>query len=136
MEDSARIRWLRALLAGFLAELVLVVVAVPVYMLPARATALAVAMPPASFVVFAAFGYWAARGAGARFAVHGLLTAVLGILLYFVMMFGALSIPGAPPIDYSAIFAPANLFAHALKLVGGTIGGVLAARVMRRGAGA
>ena len=131
MRDSGRISWLRALLAGFLAELVLMAVAVVFYLLPNQAWALPIAIQPASFLAFVAFGYWAARGGSGRFALHGLLTAVLGIALYFALTFAALSLPGAPAMDLSAIFAPANLLAHALKVVGGSIGGMLAGRATR-----
>ena len=54
------IRWLRDLLAGFLAEVALIFVAIPLSFLPNFQTVLNVAIPPASFVVLVAFGYWAA----------------------------------------------------------------------------
>jgi hypothetical protein len=128
MGEIAGVRWARALLAGFLAELLLSAVAAGLYFLPDPETALKIGIPPASFVAFVIFGFWAARPATGRFALHGLLAAILGIALYFALILGALSLPGAPEMDFSELVAPISLLAHGLKLVGGWLGGTLAAR--------
>jgi hypothetical protein len=60
------IRWFRVVLAGFLAEVALIVVAVPLYFLPNRQQALNLGIPPASFVVLVAFGWWVGRSAPGR----------------------------------------------------------------------
>lgn len=53
-------------------------------------------------------------------------------VLYIVLLFGASALPGAPSLDLSVSFSPAYLATHALKLVGGGIGGWLAAGKSRR----
>jgi putative membrane protein (TIGR04086 family) len=119
------IRWFRDLLAGFLAEVALIVVAIPLYFLSNSQTALNLGIPPASFVVLVAFGYWAARGAPRSHVLNGFLAGLAGVLLYV-----ALTAVGAAAThqDFSASLRPAYLLAHALKLAGGAVGGWLAAR--------
>jgi putative membrane protein (TIGR04086 family) len=119
------IRWLRVLLAGFLAEVALVVVAIPLYLLPHAQTALNIGIPPASFIVLVAFGYWAARGAARSQVLNGFLAGLAGVLLYLcLVVIGS----AAAHRDPMASMTPAYLLAHALKLVGGAVGGWLAAR--------
>jgi hypothetical protein len=119
------IRWLRVLLAGFLAEVALIAVAIPLYFLPNAQTALNLGIPPASFLVLVAFGYWAARGAPRSQVLNGFLAGLAGMLLYL-----CLAIRGAAAAhrDLWASMTPAYLLAHALKLAGGAVGGWLAAR--------
>jgi putative membrane protein (TIGR04086 family) len=119
------IRWFRVLLAGFLAEVALVVVAVPLYFLPNAQTALNIGIPPASFVVLVAFGWWAGRGAPRSEVLNGFLAGLAGVLLYVCLAAGGAV---ATHRDLSAAMTPAYLLAHALKLAGGAVGGWLAAR--------
>ena len=61
--DSAapKLRWWRALLAAFAADVVLICIAIPVYSMAANRTAiLNMVIPPASGLVFLFAGYWAA----------------------------------------------------------------------------
>jgi putative membrane protein (TIGR04086 family) len=123
------IRWLRVLLAGFLAEVVLVGVAIPFYFLPDRQTALNLAIPPASFLAFVGFGWWAARGLPRSQVLNGLLAGVAGVLLYVVLVLVA---SVAAHRDPMTAMTPAYVMAHALKLAGGAVGGWLAARGLSR----
>jgi putative membrane protein (TIGR04086 family) len=119
------IRWLRVVLAGFLAEVVLVGVAVPLYFLPNRQQALNIAIPPASFVVLAAFGWWVGRSAPRAPVLNGFLAGTVGVVLYLVLVLvGAV----ATHTDPLASLTPAYLLAHALKMAGGATGGWLAGR--------
>jgi len=119
------IRWVRVLIAGFLAEVALIVVAIPLYLMPNRQAALNLGIPPASFVVLVAFGWWAARGAPRSQVLNGFLAGLSGVLLYLALvMVGA----AATHTDPLAAMTPAYLLAHALKMAGGAVGGWLAGR--------
>lgn len=119
------IRWLRVLIAGFLAEVALIVVAVPLFFLPNSQTALNLIIPPASFVVLVGFGWWAARGAPRSHVLNGFLAGLAGVALYLALVMSAAAIGHR---DIWASFTPAYMLAHALKLAGGALGGMLAAR--------
>jgi putative membrane protein (TIGR04086 family) len=119
------IRWIRVLLAGFLAEVALIVVAIPLYFMPNAQAALNLGIPPASFVVLVAFGYWAARGAPRSQVLNGFLAGLAGVALYLCLVFVG---SAAAHRDPWAAMTPAYLLAHALKMAGGAAGGWLAAR--------
>jgi hypothetical protein len=124
-QTAPAIRWLRVLLAGFLAEVALIAVAVPLYFLPNPQTVLNFAIPPASFVVLVAFGWWAARGAPRSHILNGFLAGLAGVLLYLCLAIGGAA---ATHRDLWASMTPAYLLAHILKLAGGAVGGWLAGR--------
>ncbi len=126
------IRWLRVVIAGLAAEVALMVVAAAAYALPDPQRAIDIAIGPASFAAMALFGYWAARPLARLQPLHGLLTGAVGVLLYVVLMLGASLAPGAPAGAFAATLTPAYLLAHVLKLLGGWIGGTLAARAGRK----
>jgi putative membrane protein (TIGR04086 family) len=119
------IRWRRVLLAGFLAEVALIVVAVPLFFLPNSQTALNLGVPPASFAVLVLFGWWAARGAPRSRVLNGMLAGLAGVLLYLCL--GVVSAL-ATHRDPWASLTPAYILAHLLKLAGGAVGGWLAGR--------
>jgi TctA family transporter len=123
--SAPAIRWVRVVIAGLLAEVALIAVAVPLYFLPNAQAALNLGIPPASFVVLVAFGYWAARGAPRSHVLNGFLAGLAGVLLYL-----CLAVVGAAAThrDLWASMTPAYLLAHALKLAGGAVGGWLASR--------
>jgi putative membrane protein (TIGR04086 family) len=123
--SAPAIRWLRVVIAGFLAEVALIAVAVPLYFLPDRQTALNLAIPPASFVVLVAFGYWAARGAPRSQVLNGFLTGLAGVVLYLCLVMAGAAATHTDPL---ASLTPAYLLAHALKMAGGAVGGWLAGR--------
>jgi putative membrane protein (TIGR04086 family) len=119
------IRWVRVLLAGFLAEVALIAVAVPLYFLPNRDQALNLAIPPASFLVLVAFGWWVGRSAPRAPVLNGFLAGTVGVVLYVILTAaGAV----ATHQDFLPSLRPAYLLAHALKMAGGALGGWLAAR--------
>ena len=126
-QDSAAptIRWFRVVLAGFLAEVALIAVAVPLFFLPNSQTVLNYAIPPASFVVLIPFGWWAAKGLPRSQVLNGLLAGLAGVVLYLALGIGA---GLATHRDPWASLTPAYILAHALKLAGGGVGGWLAAR--------
>ena len=119
------IRWVRVVIAGFLAEVALVIVAIPLFLLPNGQALLNLVIPPASFVAFVAFGYWAARGAARSQVLNGFLTGVAAVVLYFCLGLVAWAVAHRDP---TASMTPAYLLAHALKMAGGAAGGWLAAR--------
>ena len=120
------VRWLRVLIAGFLAEVVLILVAIPLFFLPNSTTALNLVIPPASFLVLIPFGWWAARGAPQSQVLNGFLAGLAGVVLYVALTVCAAAL--AHRGDLAASVRPAYLLAHALKLVGGALGGWIAAR--------
>jgi hypothetical protein len=119
------IRWLRVMIAGFLAEVAIIVVVIPFYFLPDRQTALNLAVPPASFLVFVGFGWWAARGLPRWQVLNGFLAGLAGVLLYLALGFVGAAATHTNPM---ASMTPAYMLAHALKMAGGAVGGWLAAR--------
>lgn len=130
-ETSTRgLRWLRALAAAILGEVVLMLIAIPVYssMPQADATALlSLVVPPASFVVFIGAGYWSARPVPAAAALlQGALAGLIAVVFYIALGFVAsLFVKGTSVTDG---FTPAYLTAHALKIVGAAIGGWFVSR--------
>jgi hypothetical protein len=132
--DSAvpGLRWIRALVAAVLGEVVLILVAIPVYssMPQADATALlSLIIPPASFVVFVGAGYWSARPVAAAGVLQGALAGLVAVAFYIALGFVAsLFVAGTSVTDG---FTPAYLAAHALKVIGAAIGGWLVARKAR-----
>jgi len=125
---GARLRWGRALLAAFVAELALIAVAAPIYagMGSASTDTLDIVIPAASFVAFLVAGYWSALPVASRGAVQGAVTGVWAIVLYIGLgLIATLFVNGTNVADG---FTTAYLIAHALKVIGGAIGGWLAAR--------
>jgi hypothetical protein len=121
---APKLRWLRALVAAIVAEVALICVAIPVYssMPQADATALlSLIVPPASFVVFVAAGYWSAKPVPAAGLMQGALTGLIAVVAYIALGFVAsLFVAGTSVTDG---FTPAYLLAHALKIAGGAVGG-------------
>jgi len=111
------IRWGWILLGGFLAELAVFVLVIPLSLLAGQ-DSLVYSAPPASFAATLVFGMWIARKAPQRPLLHGTLVGVVAMLLYVGMSLGR-----PEPIAY--------LVAHVLKVAGGAVGGLLA---VKRGA--
>ena len=124
---APKLRWLRALLAAFVAELALILVAMPVYFATSDPiTTLNWVIPPASFVLFVAAGYWAARPVPRSGVAQGALTGGWAVALYLAL--GAVTSLMSDKASFSGGLTPAYLLAHALKIVGGAAGGWLASR--------
>jgi putative membrane protein (TIGR04086 family) len=111
------IRWGWILLGGFLAELAVFVIVIPLSLLAGQASLLYSA-PPASFAATFVFGIWVARKAPQRRVLHGALVGVVAMLIYLGMTLGQ-----PEPLAY--------VIAHVLKVLGGIAGGFVA---MKRGA--
>jgi putative membrane protein (TIGR04086 family) len=105
-------RWGWILLGGFLAELAIFVIAIPLSLLLGQESLLYSA-PSASFAAAFAFGLWVARKAGQRQVLHGALVGVAAMLIYIGMSLGQ-----PEPFAY--------VVAHVLKVLGGAAGGFIA----------
>lgn len=113
----SRVRWLRIIGAAVLVEVVLLAIAVPLNISAnGRAVLLAIVIPLCVAGTFVG-GWWAARGAGRLFVIHGLLVGALAALIY-----GGLTWKVSLPAAY--------IVANYLKLAGGAAGG-LAALLLR-----
>ncbi|MEO6041029.1 MAG: hypothetical protein ABIP41_03945 [Croceibacterium sp.] len=122
-----RPRWVRALVAGLAAEIALIVVAGLIYATTADAeAAMNLVVPPASFVVFIAAGYWSAKPVPGIGALQGALAGAWGVALYLAL--GLVASLFAKDASFTDGFTPAYLIAHALKIAGGAFGGWLVAR--------
>ncbi len=107
-------RWGWILLGGFLAELLVFAIVIPLSMLAGQ-DSLLYSAPPASFVATFALGLWTARKTPRRRLLHGTLVGVVATVIYVAMTLGR-----PEPIAY--------LFAHVLKVLGGALGGFVAAK--------
>ena len=114
MDTPAGIRWLRVLLAGFLAEVSVIAIVLPIALLFGKNT-LPYSAPAASLLACFLFAAWAFRRLASRFVLHGILVGVVSTLIYVAL-------------TRAAPEPPAYLFAHVLKLLGGAAGGLVAAR--------
>jgi putative membrane protein (TIGR04086 family) len=114
MNTSAGIRWLRILLGGFLAEVLVIALVIPISLLFGKNT-LTYSAPAASLFACFVFALWVGRHLESRFVLHGILVGGVATLIYVALT------RGRPE-------PPAYLAAHALKLLGGAAGGLVAAR--------
>lgn len=114
METSTRIHWVRVLIGGFLAEAAVFVVVIPFFLTFGQHPLLYVA-PVASLLMCFLFALWVGRGIESRFVLHGALVGVVATLLYV-----GLTRAQPEPLAY--------LVAHALKILGGAGGGLVAGR--------
>jgi hypothetical protein len=112
------IRWGWILLGGFLAELAVFVVVIPLSLLAGQGSLLYSA-PPASFAATFVFGVWVARKAPQRPVLHGALVGIAATLIYI-----GISLGRPEPIAY--------VIAHVLKVLRGAAGGFIAMSRERR----
>src|SRR5690242_6935992 len=111
--DTMRnVRWGWILLGGFLAELAIFVVVIPLSLLFGPESLLYSA-PPASFLAVFVFAIWVARKAPSRPVLHGALVGVVSMLIYL-----GISLGRPEPLAY--------VIAHGLKVLGGVAGGLVA----------
>ena len=124
---APKLRWLHALLAAFVAEVALILIAIPVYFETLNPMPiLNMLIPPASGVVFLFAGYWSARPIPRRGIWQGALTGLWAVALYLALgLVASLFVKGTSVTDG---FTPAYLAAHGLKIIGGAIGGWLVSR--------
>jgi hypothetical protein len=109
-----KICWGWILLGGFLAELAIFVIVIPLSLLVGQQSLLYSA-PPTSFAAAFAFGLWVARKAQGRRVLHGTLVGVVAMLIYI-----GISLGRPEPIAY--------VIAHVLKVFGGGAGGFVASK--------
>lgn len=113
-EHYMRIHWIRAAIAGVLAEL-----AVFAIVFPARSVfgqrAFLTSIVIASFVMPLIFALWVCRRVDSHFVLHGALVGIVAALFYLALAWGQ-----PQPLLYR--------IAHGLKVVGGISGGLIASR--------
>jgi hypothetical protein len=114
MNSLGKIRWVRVLVGGFLAEVSVIAIVIPVSLLFGQRT-LAYTAVTASLVSCFLFAIWVGRGVSSRVVLHGALVGVVATLLYVGLT------RGQPE-------RPAYLVAHVLKILGATAGGFVAER--------
>jgi hypothetical protein len=114
MNSANRMHWIRAVIGGFLAEAAVFVVVIPVLMTAGQHALLYVA-PVASLVMCFLLAIWVGRRLESGFVLHGILVGLVATLIY-------VALTRAPPEPR------AYLLAHALKILGGAFGGLVAAR--------
>ena len=119
--------WMRAIVGGILAELLLVVVLMPVVLIfydlailqnPANLPfAIAFLIVAGSFAMPALLTQWVAKRVSSRLVLHGLLVGFAAFVVYVTPLM--LAGEHQPPLYW---------FAHAMKILGGLTGGFIAAR--------
>jgi hypothetical protein len=119
---ASALRWGRILLGGFLAEVILIVVIIPLQATGSSESAIAAAAVAGSYFVFVPVAWWLGRSL-ARPVLHGVLMGVAAAALYTLLgIVGRFLVPDAPPTPLIYYVA------HVLKLAGGATGGWLATR--------
>src|SRR5687768_13309552 len=118
--------WLRTILGGLLAEMLVLVMILPVaYAVGFDLSGGPASVPPAlnaaivvaSFVAPLLLTQWVARRLTSQFVLHGFLVGFTAFVIYMIPM--TLSGESQPLIYW---------IAHAMKILGGLAGGLLAAR--------
>lgn len=128
-----QLRWWRILLAGVLAEILYALFLQ--FVVGDMMQAFAPVGMAGALVCMLLGGLWVARSAPSRPVLHGALVGVAAVAFYFLLVALALQFApeaAAPPNDATPglTSAPA-LLNHALKLVGGALGGFLGGTALR-----
>jgi len=92
MNSLGKIRWVRVLVGGFLAEVSVIAIVIPVSLLFGQRT-LAYTAVTASLVSCFLFAIWVGRGVSSRVVLHGALVGVVATLLYVGLTRGSLNVP-------------------------------------------
>ena len=77
----------------------------------------------ASFVMVFLFTLWVGRRIDSRFVLHGVLVGVVAVLLFVTLIFAVNKTFAEPPL---------YIVAHAMKILGGITGGLVAEKRKRR----
>ena len=118
--------WMRALLGGLLAEVLVIVLISPVVLVvgldklgdPANVPAsIGYSIVIASFIAPLLLTQWVVKRLTSQFIFHGFLVGLTAFVIYMIPM--TLSGESQPPIYWAA---------HAAKILGGLTGGFVAAR--------
>lgn len=125
--------WGRIALGGFLVELLLMALTVPILFWGGEAAVLYIGVI-GSLVASFLLGMWVARRAVSRHVLHGVLVGVVAMLIYGVIFMVATRF--APP-EQQAEAQPLLYYVvgHGFKLLGGGLGGLVAARRLRHATG-
>jgi putative membrane protein (TIGR04086 family) len=121
MSQNPGIRWGAVLLSAFLTEALMIALVIPLQSY--GQTPITVMALIGSFVLPLLFAIWVGRRAQSRFVLHGVLIGAFAALIYIVL--GELARRFGPPQPPQPF---AYTIAHGLKLLGGALGGVIAAR--------
>ena len=105
------------MIAGFLVELAIFAVFIPVFLLLGEQPSIYTAVV-ASFAMTFLFAMWVGRKLESRFVLHGMLVGVAATLVYLGLSFGQ-----PEPWQY--------IVAHGLKILGGAAGGRVAEKRRR-----
>jgi hypothetical protein len=128
-----RLRWWRILLAGVLAEILYALFLQ--FMIGDMMQAFAPVGMAGALVCMLLGGLWVGRSAPSRPVLHGTLVGVAAVAFYFVLVgLAVLFAPeaAAPPDAATPGLASAPaLLNHALKVVGGAVGGLLGGTLLR-----
>ncbi len=112
--SGVQMHWVRILTGGFLAELLLILIVIPISMKFGQTPLLYVA-PVGSLVTCFLFAWWVGSRIESRFILHGVLVGVVATFIYIVLT-------RARPEPFAYVIA------HVLKLGGGAAGGLVAGR--------
>jgi hypothetical protein len=127
MSGRRRIQWGLVFLAGFLAEIGMMVLFFVFLAAAALAGVPELARPESTFdfinamvsgyLMMFLFTLWASRRIESGFVLHGALIGLTGALLFTTLVFVLSGSPAQPPLYWVA---------HGLKIVGGMTGGIVA----------
>lgn len=118
-------KWMRAIIGGFLAEVLVLVLMAPVALIvgldqlgdPSNVPdSIGYSIVVASFIGPLVLTQWVAKKLTSKFVIHGALVGFTAFVLYMIPM--TLSGESQPPIYWAA---------HAMKVLGGLTGGFVAA---------
>jgi hypothetical protein len=110
----ADLRWGRVLVGGVAAESCVFAIVFPVLYLFGQQAFLASILIASAALPFL-FAIWVSRRIQSHFVLHGLLVGLIAALMYLILAWGQ-----PEPLLYK--------IAHGLKILGGLLGGVVAAR--------
>jgi len=114
MANATKIHWIRAVLAGILAELAVFAIVFPTRHFFGQRAFLASILIASALMPFL-FALWVGRHIQSLFLLHGLLVGLVAALFYLGLAWGQ-----PQPLLYRV--------AHGLKIVGGACGGIVASR--------
>jgi uncharacterized membrane protein HdeD (DUF308 family) len=112
--NALKIRWVRVLIAGVLAEVVVFIVVFPTLHFFGQQAFLASILIASAVMPFL-FALWVGRHIDSWFVLHGAFVGLVAALFYVVLT------RGQPEPQLYVI-------AHGLKVIGGAAGGLVAAR--------
>ena len=118
-----KIHWVRILIAGLAAEILLLLIFLSFVQLYGRGTASEVIVIGGSFVFMLLGALWVARKIGSHYVLHGFLVGIVAVILYVIV-----SLPTVLRGEYPGNYWLIALYGHAPKLLGGIVGGYVSGR--------